>query len=52
MGSIFSLKIHEALKRKLTVQEEHVAEYTGIISAMEEEVKTITKPFKINKSEP
>lgn len=48
MESIFSLKIHEALKGKLTVQEEQVAEYIDVISAME--AKTITKPFTINKS--
>jgi len=48
MESVFSLKIHEGLKGKLTDQEEYVAEYIGIISTMKEGVKTITKPFKIN----
>lgn len=51
MESIFSLKTHDTLKGKLTVQEQ-VTEYIDMISTVEEEVKTITKPFTVNKSEP
>lgn len=50
MESILSLKIHVALKGKLTVWKEQVANYIEIMSTMEKVVKTITKPFTINKS--
>lgn len=52
MESIFSLslKIHVALKGKLTVWEEQVTEYIEIMSTMGKVVKTITKPFTVNKS--
>ncbi|XP_009073147.1 PREDICTED: kinesin-like protein KIF11, partial [Acanthisitta chloris] len=48
-GVYIALENYEALNRKLTVQEEQIAEYIDKIHAMEEEMKRVTELFTDSK---
>uniref|UniRef100_A0A8C6YI45 Kinesin-like protein n=1 Tax=Naja naja TaxID=35670 RepID=A0A8C6YI45_NAJNA len=50
-GVYISLENYDALRGKMTIQEEQIADYTEKITAMEEELKKVTELFTVQKNE-